>query len=198
MTSVAPPGGNGTIMRTGLVGKVGAERGDGACALAAPAAPRPRAASASTPARRARIAIPSATRCEIAIELRVRHPPGRPRIVAVELLEIEGAGAARLRWHAVRAEQEELPRDVAEALGVQPQPHEVAPSLELRVLGELGPGVQDHVVVQDEHVAPLEVERDPVLRRPGNLVEEIERRELEIGELNAALPVSRRDPRPLV
>jgi len=55
----------------------------------------------------------------------------------------------------------------------------VAPSLGLGVLGELGPRVQDHVVVQDEHVAPLEVERDPVLRRPGDLVEQIERRELD-------------------
>src|SRR5262245_5686 len=143
MTSVAPPGGNGTIMRTGLVGKLGAVRGDGACALAAPPRPRPRAASASTPARKARIAAPSATRCEIAIELRIRHPPGRPRIVAVELLEIEGAGAARLRWHAVRAEQEEFPRDVAEALGVQPQQHEVALPLGLGVLGVLVPRVKE-------------------------------------------------------
>src|SRR5215470_11906916 len=141
MTSVAPPGRNGTIMRTGLVGKLGAAPGDGACALAGSPAPRTRSASASTLERKARIVIPSAIRCHIAFQLRVRHPPGRPRIVPVKLFEIEGAGAARLRRYAIRAEQEELPRDVAEALGVQPQPHEVAPSLGLRVLGELGPGV---------------------------------------------------------
>ena len=60
-------------------------------------------------------------------ELLTGHPAGGAGIIAVELLEVEGAAASFLARHAIDAEEMHFARHVAKTLGVEPQPHEVPP-----------------------------------------------------------------------
>src|SRR5262249_19667142 len=103
--SVAPPGGKGTIMRTGLVGN--------ACAV-------------PTPKR---------TRRNLGSDL--RNAAGGDRVLRIELAEIVGRPLAALRRHAVRLEEVELARHLAEAGCVEPKPHQPTLALGLGVVGEL-------------------------------------------------------------
>src|SRR4029453_19492753 len=85
MMSVAPPGGNGTIILIGLVGN--------ACAF-----PQTRTAARSS-----------------CLSINLRNAAGRDRVLSVELAEIVARAPAALRRHAVRLEQVELAWHVAEA-----------------------------------------------------------------------------------
>src|SRR5262245_33171625 len=87
--SVAPPGGKGTIMRTGLVGN--------ACA------------------------VPTKKRTARNLSIDLRDSAAAHRILRVELAEIVGRPLAVLRRHAVRLEQVERPRHLAEAGCVEPK-----------------------------------------------------------------------------
>ena len=197
MMSVAPPGGNGTTMRTGFAGK--------ACASAAPGSARREAASSA--AARTRPLMPAPRRVSVGQRRRassdspscvVGHAAGRARVVAIELLEIERAAPAWLRRHAVHREEMHLARHVAKALGIQPEPHQMPAPLRLRELDEPRPRVHDRVVVDHEHVAALEEEGEPVLRRPGDLVEQVHRGELVLGQRHAERAVAGGDARALV
>src|SRR5262245_32059056 len=139
MMSVAPPGGKGTINRTARVGKV--------CALA----------ESGTSARQSsRLA---ARRFAIA-DLEIGNAARCDGIVAVELFEIEGRAPALLPGDAVPGEEVELAWDVAKPLGVEPQPHEAPLPLRLGETREAGSRVHHGVVVDDDHVAALEEERE--------------------------------------
>src|SRR5258708_4148744 len=159
--SVAPPGGNGTISLTGLWGY---------CGKAIPGM-KTRAASART--------------------LELRDTTGSDRILGVELAEVEVRALALLRRHAVRRrEQAQLGPHVAEAGRVEPQADQAALALGLGEVLELRARVHDGVIVDDQHLAALEEEREPILRRLGDLVEEIERRDVFLGERDAACLVA--------
>src|SRR6266853_5588686 len=185
MMSVAPPGGNGTIRRTGRVGKV--------CAPAAKDA----SAAASARERRKFMSLVLVRRLAVA-HLEVGYAAGRDRIVAVELLEIEGRAPAFLPRDPVLREQVELARHVAKILGVEPQPHQAPLPLGFGEIREAGARVHHGVVVDDDHVAALEEERQAVLGRRRDLVEEIQRLEVTLLERHAALALARGDAGALV
>src|SRR3989475_8317401 len=177
MMSVAPPGGNGTIRRTARVGYV--------CALA----------ESGTSARQSsRLA---ARRFAIA-DLEVGYAACRDRIVAVELLEVEGRAPAFLLRDPVLREQVELARHVAKILGVEPQPHQAPLPLGLWKIREARARVHHGVVVDDDHVTALEEEREAVLRRRRDLVEKIQRLDVALVERHAALALAPRDAGALV
>src|SRR5882672_1835018 len=185
MMSVAPPGGNGTIRRTGRVGKV--------CAPAAKDA----SAAASARERRKFMSLVLVRRLAVA-HLEVGYAAGRDRIVAVELLEVEARAPAFLLRDPVLREQLELARHVAKILGVEPQPHQAPLPLGLGEIREARARVHHGVVVDDDHVAALEEEREAVPGIGRDLVEKIQRREVAFIERNAALALARCDARALV
>src|SRR5260221_7528188 len=185
MMSVAPPGGNGTIRRTGRVGKV--------CAPAAKDA----SAAASARERRKFMSLVLVRRLAVA-HLEVGYAAGRDRIAAVELLEVEARATAFLLRDPVLREQLELARHVAKILGVEPQPHQAPLPLGLGEIREACARVHHGVVVDDDHVAALEEEREAVPGIGRDLVEKIQRREVAFIERNAALALARCDARALV
>src|SRR5260221_10840616 len=185
MMSVAPPGGNGTIRRTGRVGKV--------CAPAAKDA----SAAASARERRKFMSLVLVRRLAVA-HLEVGYAAGRDRIVAVELLEVESRAPAFLLRDPVLREQVELSRHVAKILGVEPQPHQAPLPLGFGEIREAGARVHHGVVVDDDHVAALEEEREAVLGRRRDLVEQVQRREVALVERHAALALARCDAGALV
>src|SRR5262249_5070767 len=165
--SVAPPGGNGTIILTGLVGKAGAG-----------------------PSQK------KMTRMNLNIDS--RSSAAANRILSVEPAEVVARALAALRGHAVRLEEVELARHLAKAGRVQPQPHEAPLALGLGMVPELRARMHHGVVVDHHHLAGLEVEGEPVLRRLGDLVEQVEGGDVFSGERHAALAVAGRDARPLI
>src|SRR5687768_7215995 len=94
MMSVAPPGGNGTINRTGFVGK-------------------PRDAVEK---------INNENASSLSID--ARNPARGHGVVGIEFPEVVGGAPAGLRRHAVALEKVELRRHVAEPGCVEPQPHQ--------------------------------------------------------------------------
>src|SRR5438094_571763 len=115
MMSVAPPGGNGTIMRTGLVGNA--------------------------------FTLPTKKRSARSLSIDLRYSAARHRVLGIQLPEIEARALARLRRNAVGLEQIELLRHVAKARRVEPQADQASLPLGLGVVGELGTGMHDGVVV---------------------------------------------------
>src|SRR5882762_7420453 len=173
MMSVAPPGGKGTINRTGREGNV--------CAFAA----RGDSAAASATHRR-RFFMLAASRFAVA-DLEIGDAARRDRVVAVELLEVEGRAPAFLPGDPVLGEQVELARHVAEPLGVKPHAHQAPLPLGLEEIREARACVHHGVVVDDDHVAAFEEEGEAILGIGGDLVEQIERFDVALLQRNPAL-----------
>src|SRR5262245_15305306 len=168
MMSVAPPGGNGTTIRTGLVGN----------------------AHAFPPKQI------NATRKNLSIDL--RYAAARDRVLGVQLPEIVAGALAALRRNAVRLEEIELAGHVAKTRRVEPKPHEAPLALGRGMVGELRSCVHHGVVVDHHHLAALEVEAEPVLGRLGDRVKEVERSDILLGQRHPAATVSRRDAGALI
>src|SRR5512138_3090038 len=144
MMSVAPPGGNGTIIRTGFVGKP--------CAF-------PQISSAARNSR---------------LNIDLRNSSGGDRILCIKPAEVVARALAALRRHAVRLEQVELARHLAEAGRVEPQAHQPTLALGFGMVFKLGARMHHGVVVDQHHFAALELESEPVRRRLGDFVEQVE------------------------
>src|SRR6185295_18387688 len=128
----------------------------------------------------------------------LRHAPGGHRIVGVQLLEVEAGAAAFLLRHAVAAEMIELLRHVAEAGPVEPEADQAPLPLRLGEVLELSARVHQRVVVEHQHLAALEEEAQAMLGRLGDLVEEVERRDILVRKGNAELLVPADDAGALI
>src|SRR5258708_8130634 len=83
-------------------------------------------------------------------------------------------------------------------LGGEPQPRQAPLPLGLGEVRETRSRVHHGIVVDDDHVAALEEERQAVLGRRRDLVEKIQGLEVALRERHAALALARGDARALV